>query len=184
MKKLLVAIVASSMTAAAFAGSANMVRFTNFWDSAANRSFDVSFDKTDNKDGTEDAETSSNNIALNYARAFGQYQAGFTFKNNNNNGDTQTIGLSGYYNMKEDLLNTCYVGLHYNMTTASNDDKTNTIGLEYGHRWAVGSAWGMNLTFAPSVVLSQATTQYDADNKEDETMTSLAWNWAKFDVLF
>lgn len=184
MKKLLVGLLALS-TVSAFAGSANMVRFSNMTDANTDRSFDVSFDTTENAAGVDDAETSSNHVALNYARAFGQWQAGLTFKNKATSaGDDQTIGLSGYYNMEADLLNTCYVAFHYDMMTASNDDKANTMTVEYGHRWAVGSAWGLNLTFAPSVALSQSVTEYDDDSKEDQTATALAWNWAKFDVLF
>jgi hypothetical protein len=184
MKNLLVGLLALS-SATAFAGSTNMVRFTNMTDANTSRSFDVSFDTTKEANGVEDAESANNHIALNYARAFGQFQAGLTFDNKATAaGDDQTIGLSGYYNMGADLLNTCYVAFHYDMMTANNDDKTNTMTLEYGHRWAVGSAWGLNLTFAPSVALSQAVTAYDADSKEDQTHTALAWNWAKFDVLF
>jgi hypothetical protein len=154
-------------------------------DANTSRSFDVSFDTTKEVAGQKDDETANNHVALNYARAFGQWQAGLTFENTATSaGDDQTIGLSGYYNMEADLLNTCYVAFHYDMMTASSDDKTTTMSLEYGHRWAVGSAWGLNLTFAPSVAISQAVTAYDNSALEDQTMTSLAWNWAKFDVLF
>lgn len=188
MKKLLVGLLAITTASAALAdGHAhNMVRFTNADNAANTRSFDVSFDTTTADNGADGTDVASNNLALNYARAFGQWQAGLTYKSNSpeNSGASTTIGLSGYYNMEEDLLNTCYFAFHYDMMTAANDDKTNTISLEYGHRWLVGSAWGMNLTFAPSVVLSQATTTYDNDALEDQVMTSVGWNWAKFDVLF
>ena len=185
MKKLLVAIVALA-SVSAFAGTDNMVRFTNMDNANNTRSFDVSFDTTTAKDGTKDNDTASNHVALNYARAFGQWQVGLTYKNEATaSGDDNTIGLSAYYNMEADLLNTCYVAFHYDMMKANNDDKTNTMTLEYGHRWAIGSAWGLNLTFAPSVALAQATTEYDDSSiDEDQVKTSLAWNWAKFDVLF
>ncbi len=184
MKKLLTAVLALT-AATTFAANENMVRFTNPWDSVENRSFDVSFGTTESENGVDEADTATNNIALNYARAFGQWQVGLTYKNyTDSTGDDVTIGLSGYYNMESDLTNTCYFGLHYTTMTEANDDVTNSIGLEYGHRWNVGSAWGMTLTYAPSVVFTQATTEYDADNTEDQVATGLAWNWVKFDVLF
>jgi hypothetical protein len=115
---------------------------------------------------------------------------GGTFKNRNNSEgeDTQTIGLSGYYNLDGQVADTCYVGLHYNMTSeetsgTSDGSKTNDIVLEYGHRFSVGSAMGMHLTFAPSVSYTMGTTTYDND-AEDLKETSLAWNFIKFDVLF
>lgn len=185
MKKLVMALVAMTMTASAFAAGENMVRFYG-WDSGArSNSVDVAFDTTTNTDGTEDADSSSNNFAVNYARAFGQWQVGITYKSDaDSNGIDNTIGLSGYYNLESDLMNTCYFAFHYDMMTASNDDKTNTMTLEYGHRWLVGSAWGLNLTYAPSVAISQAVTAYDNDALEDETEVALGWNFLKFDVLF
>ena len=199
MKKLLVGLLTLT-TASAFAGSANMVRFTNIDNDNTTRSFDVSFDTTENASSVEDSESSSNHVALNYARAFGQFQVGLTFKNYADaDGDDRTLGLSGYYNMNSDLLNTCYVGLHYNMKTfaeatdtASNGDVYATesveIAIEAGHRWAIGSAWGFNLTYAPSVQLSTTVTSYDSDTAsdkyEDQTKNAVAWNWLKFDVLF
>lgn len=183
MRKLLVAAVAVVMTTSAFAQS-NMVRFTNFWDSTETRSFDVSFGTEKDKGGVKDANSATSNVALNYARAFGQYQVGFTYKNYNSaNTNMNTVGLSAYYNMAKDLTNTCYVGLHYDMAKNKSDDKTNTITVEYGHRFNIGSAWGMNLTYAPSLAYSQATTELDAGG-EDAVKSNLTWNWAKVDVLF
>ena len=163
MKKLLVALIAIT-TSSVFAANDNMVRFTNIDNTNTTRSFDVSMSSDD-----ADNKTTEQNIAVNYARAFGQFQVGVTYRSyagesgGNKNAGT-TMGLSGYYNLESDLANTCYLALHYDMHASSKngydfggknlgeDDTASTITLEYGHRWAVGSAWGFNLTFAPSVM--------------------------------
>ena len=61
--------------------------------------------------------------------------------------------------------------------------KTDMV-LEYGHRWAVGSAWGLNLTYAPSVAYTMSTWSFDNDDLDDVNATDLSWNFLKFDVLF
>lgn len=207
MKKLLVAIVALT-SVSVFADHHNMVRMYG-WDNGNRAStFDVSLSSDD-----ADEKGESQRIALNYARAFGQYQVGITYISDsattNGTADSKqagtTTGLSFYYNMEEDLKNTCYLALHYNMHASSSDtgqawnfgagdrlalgedDTATTIALEYGHRWAVGSAWGFNLTYAPSVMYSMTTISWDDSAKDDTNgtnQTDLAWNFLKFDVLF
>lgn len=202
MKKLLTAVLALS-AATTFAANENMVRMYG-WD-AGNRatSFDVSMSGDDAKEAGK-----KQRIALNYARAFGQWQVGLTYVTQSEaeasatspqtESDYTTIGLSGYYNLDADLANTGYVALHYNTHTTSDggdigtvtlgkDDTATTIALEYGQRWSVGSAWGLNLTYAPSVMYSMTTVDYDADASADakgEAHTDLAWNFLKFDVMF
>ena len=215
MKKLLVAILALTTASASFAAD-NMVRMYG-WDSGSRAmSFDVSLGGND----AEDAENKSQNIALNYARAFGQWQVGVTYKSATNtvDGDSSgsidadagstsydnytTTGLSVYWNQNDDLKNTCYFAFHYNMTAYTADTlsvtangssstvdedtdaaKTDMV-LEYGHRWAVGSAWGLNLTYAPSVAYTMSTWSFDNDDLDDVNATDLSWNFLKFDVLF
>ena len=216
MKKLLVAVVAMTMTASAFAAGENMVRVFG-WDAGDRaRSVDLSLSGND----AEDAENASQNIALNYARAFGQWQVGITYKSFTStvDGDSSatinadegsisydngnTIGLSGYYNLKEDLQNTCYFALHYQTTTLTADSVSLTSGgsstsstedtdaaqtdiiLEYGHRWAIGTGWGFHLTYAPNVMYTMTTTSFDNDDLDDVASTDLAWNFLKFDVMF
>jgi hypothetical protein len=195
MKKLLVALLALSAVSA-FAHNhegknlKHMVRFYDFNDAGVSGSFDVAFDTKTDANGTKDNDTAGNNIALNYAYAINNnWQVGGTYKNNNvGSGDTTTVGLSGYYNAGKSLDSTCYYGLHYDMKTdktTSNDIKTTTIGLEYGHRFHVGHVWGLHLTYSPSLVYSMSTTDYDNDAiDEDQKTQALAWNWIKFDVLF
>ena len=212
MKKLLVGLVSL-----AFAGSVmadgmakHMVRMYGFEDAGNAKSVDFSMSGND----VEDEEASMRNIALNYAYAINnQWQVGVTYKNYTSTVDgdvvqaedfndwnsTTTMGLSGYYNFGgESLTSTCYVGLHYNMTTYNDADvdsdgndagddngaSATTIALEYGHRFEVGHAWGMHLTYAPSVSYSMTTTSPADDDADDVNSTALAWNWIKFDVLF
>ncbi len=214
MKKLLVGLVSL-----AFAGSVmadgmakHMVRMYGFEDGGNARSVDFSMSGND----IEDAEESTMNIALNYAYAINnQWQVGGTYKNYKmtKDGDVRdadnaytTIGLSGYYNFGgESLTSTCYVALHYNMTSNPDHDDYNNgtndvdgkdtgfdttdIVLEYGHRFEVGHAWGMHLTYAPSVSYTMSTKvrsgkDANGDDLDDIASTALAWNWIKFDVLF
>ena len=204
MKKLLVAVLALT-TASAFAGTDNMVRMYG-WDGGDRaKSFDVSM----TGDDAEEAGKSSN-IALNYARAFGQWQVGITYRTwsaattgtADSDASGTTMGLSGYYNLESDLGNTCYVALHYNMHSSGDggysfdgghqalgeDDTATSIVLEYGHRWTVGSGWGLNLAYAPSVTYTMTSYAWDADDVQDDAVgksyTDLGWNFLKFDVMF
>ena len=196
MKKLLVVVVAAMITTSAFAQK-SMVRMYG-WDSGDRASsFDFSKSTNDVKDNEED----NMRIAINYAYAVtNAVQVGLTYDSNKNTtdgdaqaGDYTKTGLSFYYNMEKKVNDTCYVGLHYNMTTYADDittasskdgDKNTDIILEYGHRFAVGSAWGLNLAFAPSVMYAMSTYAPDADGADDVKSTNLAWNFLKFDVLF
>lgn len=200
MKKLLVGLVSL-----AFAGSVmadgmakHMVRMYGFTDAGMSNSVDFSMSGND----VEDNEESVNNIALNYAFAINNMiQIGGTYKSYkkttdgdiNAVGDSMnTIGLSGYYNFGgESLTSTCYAALHYNMTTNDDTDATEDSGnkqtdivLEYGHRFEVGHAWGLHLTYAPSVSYTMSTKVMNDDDADDVKSTALAWNWIKFDVLF
>lgn len=188
MKKLLVVAVAALMTSTAFAQK-HMVRFTDFDGSGGFDSFNVDFNATTGSGNTKDSETSENNFNINYAYAVtNDIQVGVTYKNKTRTGgDEVTMGFSGYYNLDGKVNDTCYVALHYMMTTESDDDKSTTIGLEYGHRFALGSWKGLNLAYSPAISLSQTTFVKDDDSAadyEDQVTSALAWNFFKFDVLF
>lgn len=199
MKKL--AIVLTLISSVAFAQK-HMVRMDVDGNGSVN-SIDFSMSNKDN--GT--TKSKSSNIRLNYAYTVApQWQVGITFGMNktdsgaatNATGTENILGLSGYYNMSEELNNTCYFGLHYTMTsvkdnftgtkstsaTLAKDDKANTITLEYGHRFNVGKLWGLHVTYSPSVAYSMETAKFDQAGKKDEKNNSLGWNWLKFDVLF
>lgn len=192
MKKL--AIVLTLISSVAFAQK-SMIRFDVDGNSSSDiNSVDLSMSNTDN--GT--TETKKQNILINYAYAVApQWQVGITFgqeSEEQDNGATtkdqkDTLGLSIYYNMEEDLMNTCYFGLHYNTFKYDNEisnttyDKGNTISLEYGHRFSLGKLWGLGVTYSPAVAYSMSTTELKA-GADDIESTSLAWNWLKFDMMF
>lgn len=192
MKKLLVVAIAAMVTTSAFAQK-SMVRMYG-WDTGARaESFDFSLLSND-----ADSKTNTTNIAINYAYALtNSFQLGLTYKSYtgevaSNDVSKTTTGLSFYYNLDGKVNDTCYLALHYNMTAwgeaegsvAAKDDAQNDIVLEYGHRFAVGSAWGFDLAFAPAVMYTMSTFTPDADGSDDVATTSLAWNFLKFDVLF
>ena len=203
MKKLLLALVATTMAGSVFAHGHNMVRMYGWDGGARNASFDFSME------GDDASEAEANQrIAINYARAFGEWQVGIVYKSvstvENSNGDETagtTTGLSFYYNTDSDLKNTNYWGFHYLMHAASDgtynadelredlgeDDTATSIILEYGHRWAVGSGWGFHVSYAPSVMYNMSSYSYDSsanDDSQGAAETSLSWNFLKFDVMF
>lgn len=192
MKKLLAVAAVTLMTGSAFANT-HMVRMYG-WDSGARNN---SFDFNTYSDDTAN-EVTARNIALNYAYAItGSIQVGATFKNYQRTSDSdvqagsfQTLGLSGYYNFAGQTVDTTYVGLHFDATTFADDATTNSrdgeeqtdIILEAGHRFSVGTGWGFNLNYAPSVLYTMNTTT--PDGGDDTKTNTLTWNFLKFDVLF
>lgn len=193
MKKLVAVAAVTLMTGSAFANT-HMVRMFG-WDQGARTN---SFDFSTSSDDTA-AETSARNIAVNYAYAItGSFQVGATYKNYNRTqndnvqaGSFQTVGLSGYYNLAGQTIDTTYLALHYNQTTLSDDITGNTsrdgetqtdIILEAGHRFSVGTGLGFNVNYAPSVLYTMNTAT--PDGGEDTNTSTLTWNFLKFDVLF
>lgn len=194
MKKLLCAVLALS-TVSAFAAK-HMVTLSGYeTGNEQNKSLDFS-----NVTGGS-AHDNTSNIALNYAYAVTDaVQVGALYKKYkdttggdvNANGDQTTLGLQAIYNFANKLTDTCYAALHYDMLTSKesdatpNDDyKTNTLGLEYGHRFSIGSLGNFNVNYSPSLTLAFAkTTAGDDDVTNDESTTSVTVNFVKFDVLF
>lgn len=192
MKKFLVAIIALGMTSAMANHHGNhhhkghghthsdikhMVTFGNFGDAGNSATFDLSFNDSDT-----DADKSSN-VALNYTYAINNsFMAGLFYSNAKMQANkSSTIGLHGYYNLDGKAIDTCYIGLHYDMTNLSGDLDQTQISLEYGHRFNVGSWMGMHLAFSPSVSYAVTTTETTSG---DVDSSALAWNFIKFDVLF
>lgn len=193
MKKILVALIALGMTSAMANHHGNhhhkghghthsdikhMVTFANFMDAGNSATFDLSFNDSDTDNDK------SSNVALNYTYAINNsWMAGVSYSNAKMKEDkSSTVGVHGYYNLDGKAIDTCYVGLHYDMTDLEGDDnEATTIGLEYGHRFNVGSWMGMHLAFSPSVNYSVTTTE---NGTEDVESSALAWNFVKFDVLF
>lgn len=200
MKKL--AIVLTLISSVAFAQK-SMIRFDVEGGADSDvASFDIS---NSNQETSTTTETKTTNILVNYAyNVAPHWQVGVTLGqySTDNDGTTAgkvtTTGLSGYWNMDEDLANTCFFALHYTMwkgdvdagdsvtyrgATFEEDDSASAIALEYGHRFGLGKLWGVNVTFAPSVSYTMTTFSDDSADEDFKT-TALAWNWLNFDMLF
>lgn len=200
MKKILVAIIAFSMTSVlanhheghghGHSDVKHMVTFGDFSDSGTSGTFDLSTseEQSSAKTGSGTTSVDENNVALNYTYAInGSWQVGAHYRNKSAQASddfNNAYGVDFYYNLDGMVLDTCFVGLHYTMANNADEDEKNTIGLEYGHRFSVGSWKGMHLAFSPSVSYAMSTTNLDAANKDDLEDTTLAWNFIKFDVLF
>lgn len=187
MKKLLVALVAMTMVSAAMADGHSMIRLDGCFDGQCdNLNFNM------DSDDAKDAELKSQNIALNYAIAFGgNWGAGITYKQMSSTRDGEvyegslgesdnytTTGLSFYWNKDGSWSDSCFAALHYNMTSAKDatvdEDGVNLasdsgafdrtdISIEYGHRFNLGSLMGVNWNWSPSVMYTMSTTEFDDD---------------------
>lgn len=195
MKKLLCAVIALS-SVSAFAQK-SMVTLSGYETGAhADRSLDFF-----NKSGTEGAaRTNQSNLALNYAYAVTDtFQVGASYKKHkhetngdiaNAGDDSSTIGVQVIYNFAHKLTDTCYAALHYDMTNSKDSDaaedgsKTNTLGLEYGHRFTLGTVMGLNFNYSPSATLAFGKTSPNASGADDSSTTVVSLNFVKFDVLF
>lgn len=207
MKKLLVALLAFTTATAALAdhGSHTMIRLDNCFDGTCDG---LDFDWGGNDE--EDAELATMNIALNYAYSFGSWGVGATLakQSSTQDGDirlgaessnTMTIGISGYYNVHGSWDDSCFFGLHYTQETAEDADKnangtadttvengyTETkIGLEYGHRFKIGSLGKINFNWSPSVSYWMTTNAPNADGSDDLNTTSLTINPVNFAMTY
>lgn len=198
MKTLLVALVAMTMVSSAFADhhGENMIKLNGCFDGQCDN---LDFRMSGND--VEDAEEKTQNIAINYARSFaGNWGAGFTYKtmSETTDGDvgsvgdkSNTIGLSGYWNKDGSWDNSCFAALHYDMVT--NDDteatkdsgnKQTVITLEYGHRYTLGMAMGVNFSWVPSVSYSMTKQTPNNDDNDDINSTDLRLNVANMAVTF
>jgi len=162
---------------------------------AQDRALDFSYSSDD-----ADQKAKSQNIALNYAYAINnQWQVGAFYKNNSTTtdgdvltagGSSTTMGLKAIYNF-DGLVNTNYLALSYGIqnikddaTSGSQDgDKNTTIGLEFGHRFSIGTIWGMNFNYSPSLTVSQVSFESDNGGEDTKTMAASV-DFVKFDVLF
>ncbi len=68
-------------------------------------------------------------------------------------------------------------------TVSDDGSKTNTIGLEYGHRFSLGSLGGMNFKYSPSATLAFGKTSPDGSGLDDSSTTVVSLNFVKFDLL-
>lgn len=188
MKKMLVALIALSMTAA-MAHNHNMghenhkhmgmvtLDFTN--STTRSNTFDLAF-----SDG--DGQKPERSLVLNYTHAFtGHIMAGLTLKNvKDSTGETtEGLGVQFYYNLAGQINDTCYVGLSYMMEAEDkSEDEMTTTSLFYGHRFSIGSWKKFHLTYSPQIAYNMTSNEPKTGAETDSN--SLAFNWIKFDVLF
>jgi len=195
MKKLLVALVALT-TVSAFADGHSMVKLNGCFDGQCDN-LNVGMSSDD-----ADAKNASQNIALNYAMAFGgNFGAGLTYITNTetvdgdiasgNTSNYNTIGLSFYWNKDGSFSDSCFAALHYDMKTTKDDDtttdsgkKNNTITLEYGHRYSIGKVMGVTMNWSPSVTYAMDTRVSNNSATDDLKTNTLALNVANFAATF
>lgn len=202
MKKLLVAVLALT-TLSAFAGN-SMIKLDGCFDGTCDT---LDFDMGGND--VSDAESKTQTIAFNYAMAFaGNYGAGITYvtKSQTTDGDiaaftdsegammnSNTIGLSFYWNKDGSWDDSCFGALHYNMTTLEDHDGTNgtdsgskntDIVLELGHRFKLGTLGGMTWNWAPSASYTMGTLVSNNSDADDVKSTSLSINAANIAMTF
>jgi hypothetical protein len=195
MKKFIVAAIALvSMSAFADHTGRHMVTISG-WEDTSNvtsRSLDINYSNS--------AGVKTENLALNYAYAFTDaWQVGVNYKKFKKTtqgdvaaagDDTQSYGIQVIYNFAGQLIDTNYLALHYDMakskdskaSAASNETKSNTWALEFGHRFSLGTLWSMNFNWSPSLTVGVQNTDPDAGSKTSNTYGQL--NVLKVDVIF
>ncbi len=190
MKKLLLGLMALS-SVSAFA-QMHMVQLSGYEGSRQDRSLDL---YTSN--GGSNHSTVSN-IALNYAFAFTPtWQLGALYKKFQEEGagsakdNRSTYGIFGLWNLSNRLTDTNYLGLKYQMGNLevknsagakTNDDDTQTLSAEFGHRFLLGKLYDMSYSWSPSAELGVA--RIDPDTGDNSSTTEFKLNVLKVDVLF
>ena len=187
MKMFLVLAVAV-LSMSAFA-SKSMVTLSGYEGGAPeNKSLDFS-----NITGSRAPHNTTTNLALNYAYAVtDSVQVGAKYKNfrKEDSGSvvgnsSKTLGLQVIYNFAGQLSDTNYAAVQYDtQTVTQSNDKTNTWTAEFGHRFSMGTVWGMNFNYSPSASLAFAKTAPAASGADDSSTTSVSLNFVKFDVVF
>ncbi len=193
MKKFIVlAIAALSLNAFADHHQKSMVTLSGYEGGQSDRSVDLG-----NLTGGNGANKHGiSNIALNYAYTLTDtIQVGASYKNfrqeiggqvdSQDITSAKTFGLQAIYNFAGKLTDTSYAALHYDMkTTTASNNKTNTWGVEYGHRFNMGTVMGLNFNYSPSATIAVAKTTAAASGVDDSSTTNFSLNFVKFDVLF
>ncbi len=201
MKKI-IAIAIASLSLSAMADNKHMVTLSGYeTGDAQDRSLDFANSTgTVINDSGANQNQSTRRLALNYAYAVtSDFQVGVNYKMNDvkTSGDvaelgdkSTSMGVQVIYNFAHQLTDTNYLALHYDVSkldeSEAGDDetKTNTWGLEFGHRFSIGNIWGMNFNYSPSATVSVAKTTTDLNDNDDSSTTNVSVNFVKFDVLF
>ena len=199
MKKLLVGLLTLT-TATGFAAGEHMIKLDGCLDDGRCSTLDFNMASDD----TDSAEDAKQTIALNYAYNWGMWGAGLTYvtasdttdgdiSDNEQANNFNTVGLSFYWNKDGSWADSCFAALHHTTTSYEESDATattgnesvTTIGLEAGHRYALGKAmFGMTVNWVPSVYYNMTTTVSNDDSKDDVKSTELKVNVANFAVTF
>lgn len=210
MKKNFV-ILCLLFSAQAFAQK-SMVTLTGF--DTGNQA-DRSINFTNSHGGSDNSK--ERNLNLNYAYAItNAFQIGFDYTNYKktsggdivSHGDSYTgYGIKAIYNFSHRLYDTTYVSVGYGILNFDDSDETFDFGngngevdfkrdadtdywtFELGHRFSLGTIWGMNFNYSPAVSLSFSHTDIkvkatDVNIKDEESFTNVSLNLVKFDVLF
>lgn len=200
MKKF-IAIAAALVSFGAFADhhmeNRHMVTVSG-WENARDNTLNRSVDFNWSTGGT--SHNTQKSIALNYAYALnGSWQIGGEYAMLDQEGSQKATteasrwGVFGIYNFKGQLHNTNYLALKYSMYqreedsaagAKSTDTETDTWTLEFGHRFSLGTLWGMNYNWSPSISAAVAGTDNNIAPKTESSTTTVTLNVLKVDVLF
>jgi hypothetical protein len=201
MKKFIaLAVAVFSMSALANKHMVTLTGFDNGFNSA-DQSLALVHSTGSEQGASGNENTSTKRLNLNYAYAItDSFQIGANYKMNKEltSGDvaaagdeTTSYGLQVIYNFAHQLHDTNYLAVKYDMMKAEESDttgddgwETNTWTVEAGHRFSMGTVWGMNFNYSPSVSLAFSNTDYDASGSDESSTTDFTLNVVKFDVLF
>jgi len=214
MKKLLVAVLASSFSLVALAEGTQPKHIISVgtdglgWSGLGNK-----FKWDEDKSGVKDQDSSNGSLALNYNYVLPNrimLGAELIYENEKSeikytSGDKETsetttssLALSVGYNFNEDLFNSWWVkgSLGGGSIKSETEDTTETppktdsdigvsfVTIEGGKRFSFDSLGLKNFTYSPSIAITSASYSDDAKDAGLESSTSVQLNVLKFDILF
>lgn len=211
MKKLLVAVLASSFSLVALAeGNQPRHIFSIGTDGFGWSGLATNFEWDKDKSGIKDHEITESKLKLNYSYVFSnRVMLGAILsvesseteiketngeKTNSEEKDTE-IGLSIGYNFNEDVYNSWWIqavlasGEHEEETKDSSGKETfdydySTFYLNAGKRISLDS-WGLkNVSYNPSISIASSKISGDAEDAGAERATQVKLEIIKIDILF
>lgn len=207
MKKLVLLAIVATFATSAFAQK-GLVELQGCFEGGCDTLDFSSVSDNDNDDDftkNDDDELESQTIFLNYNHLFtDNFGAGLVYKQSSKTIDgnvngTQadnftTTGINLFWNLDSGWMGH-YVALRYWMTSVEESetaagvgnkdavDRTDTV-LEFGTRVALGKALGVSFAWNPSVQYTMTAASSDANNSEDQEITSLMIMPVNFAVAF
>ncbi len=213
MKKLLVAALVTSFSFVALAQTQPKHMISVGTDGLGWSGLGTKFDWDKDKTGVKDQETSNGSLALNYNYIFSNrvmigaeifYEMDKT-ETKYTTGDkktdemtSSTLALSVGYNFNEDLFNSWWLKGSIGGGTLETETKDTTktpqksdseigvgfITIEGGKRFSMDS-WGLkNFSYSPSIAITSASYDEDADDVGLDSSVTVQLNILKFDILF